>query len=117
MVTDQELPVAGGDGDGEPEGDKRAVLVLGNSPLAIELGVGVCPWGPLASGMLTGKYQRSGTQQPLGDGRLQVTKESGHPGVTKLFTERNWKIVDALISAAKELGRSPAQVALNWIAK
>lgn len=84
-------------------------------PAAIELGAGVCPWGPLASGMLTGKYQRSGTQ-PAGEGRLRVTKDSGHPAITKLFTERNWKIVDTLISVAKELGRSPAQVAINWVA-
>jgi aryl-alcohol dehydrogenase-like predicted oxidoreductase len=83
-------------------------------PAALELGAGVCPWSPLASGMLTGKYLRSGTQ-PEGDGRLRTTKDS--PIFRRLFTERNWTIVDALAGVAKELGRSPAQVAINWVAR
>jgi aryl-alcohol dehydrogenase-like predicted oxidoreductase len=81
-------------------------------PAAIELGMAVCPWSPLASGLLSGKYHRDGS----GDGRLQQTKGSGNP-VFEKFTERNWTIVDALIGVAKELGRSPAQVALNWITR
>jgi aryl-alcohol dehydrogenase-like predicted oxidoreductase len=84
-------------------------------PAARELGVGLTPWSPLASGLLTGKYQRRGLKTS-GGGRLEKTQDSGNPAFEKLFTERNWAIVDALVAAAKELGRSPAQVALQWVA-
>ncbi|WP_428265095.1 aldo/keto reductase [Haliangium sp.] len=84
-------------------------------PAALELGMGVCPWSPLASGLLTGKYTRS-DDGGTGDGRLEVTKNSGNPAMDK-FSERNWKIVDALVEVAKQLDRSPAQVALNWVTR
>ncbi len=83
-------------------------------PAALELGMGVCPWSPLASGMLTGKYKSRGDTLD-GQGRLAAIRGSGNPGFEKLFTERNWKIVDALVAVAKELGKSPTQTALNWI--
>lgn len=84
-------------------------------PAAQQLGMGICPWSPLASGLLSGKYQRTSTGGQ-GDGRLQVTQSSPNP-VFQKFNEKNWKVVDVLVGVAKELGRSPAQVALNWITK
>lgn len=86
-------------------------------PVALELGMGVMPWSPLGSGLLTGKYTREGAKDARGDGRLSVVKDSGNPGFLKLFTEKNWAIVDALIGVSRELGKSPAQVALSWITK
>src|SRR5206468_3543098 len=83
-------------------------------PAAQELGFGVCPWSPLASGFLTGKYKRQGNQGE-GAGRLQTMKDSGNPGFQK-FNEQNWKILDVLLDVARQLNRSPAQVALNWVA-
>jgi len=85
-------------------------------PAALELGMGVCPWSPLASGLLTGKYTRDGVRA-AGDGRLRVVGSSGNPSFEKLFTEKNWAIVDALVGVAKELGRSPAEVALAWVTR
>lgn len=32
------------------------------------------------------------------------------------FNERNWRVMDALAAASAELGKPPAQVALNWVA-
>ena len=84
-------------------------------PAALELGLGVVPWSPLASGMLTGKYKREGTAAK-GEGRLSAIQNSGNPGFEKLFTEKNWKIVDELVAVAKQLERPAAQVALNWVA-
>ncbi len=83
-------------------------------PAARELGMGICPWSPLASGFLAAKYTREGPASSKGS-RLEVLKESKNPVFNK-FTERNWKIIDALKEVAKELGRSPAEVALNWVA-
>ena len=83
-------------------------------PAAQELGLGICPWSPLASGFLSGKYTREGASSSKGS-RLDVLKESNNPVFDK-FTEQNWKVLDALQDVAKQLGRSAAQVALNWVA-
>ena len=85
-------------------------------PAAQELGLAVCPWSPLANGFLTGKYKRQGTDgKGSGDGRLEKLKDSANPSLKK-FTDQNWKILDVLLSVAKQIGRPPAQVALNWVA-
>jgi aryl-alcohol dehydrogenase-like predicted oxidoreductase len=80
-------------------------------PVAQELGIGVCPWSPLGGGLLTGKYVRHG-DSGKGEGRLEVQK-GRNPAFAK-FSERNFKIVDTLTAVAKEMGQSPAKVALNW---
>jgi aryl-alcohol dehydrogenase-like predicted oxidoreductase len=82
-------------------------------PAALALGSAVLAWSPLGSGLLTGKYARAGTDA-RGEGRLVPLRQSGNPAFTKLFTDRNWAIVEALVGAARELGRPPAQVALAW---
>ncbi|HEX7359147.1 MAG TPA: aldo/keto reductase [Bryobacteraceae bacterium] len=79
--------------------------------LARELGLGICPWSPLASGFLAGKYKRG----ERGGGRLDTMNASGNPGFEKL-TERNFQILDVLLEVAAQLGRPPAEVALNWVA-
>jgi len=84
-------------------------------PAALALGAAITPWSPLASGMLSGKYTRAGVDA-RGEGRLPIIQASGNPGFTKLFTERNWAIVDTVVAVAHELDRSPAQVALHWVA-
>jgi len=81
-------------------------------PAALELGLGLTAWSPLASGMLTGKYRRDA----LDAGRLGAVKDSGNPGFEKLFTERNWKLVEIVKDVARQVERTPAQVALNWVA-
>ena len=99
-------------------------------PLAADAGMGVLPWSPLAYGLLTGKYDRAtveaagpragglprdaavpGAERPEGDKRL----DGANPFGDTLFTERNWKIVDALRRIAGEAGHSPARVALAWV--
>jgi aryl-alcohol dehydrogenase-like predicted oxidoreductase len=75
-------------------------------PAALDLGLSVCPWSPLAEGLLTGKYTRNS-----GEGRLRKVR-----GQERL-TERNFRIVETLLAVAKEVGRSPAQVAINWITR
>jgi aryl-alcohol dehydrogenase-like predicted oxidoreductase len=83
-------------------------------PVAQELGIGICPWSPLASGLLSGKYKREG-RSGTGDGRLEKTKGQANP-VFQKFNDRNWRIVDRLVEVANQIGKPPAQVALNWVA-
>ena len=87
----------------------------GHVPAALELGMGICVWSPLAGGLLSGKYARAG-QGASGEGRLQATAGSPNPAFRK-FTDWNWRILDVLRDASNEIGRSPAQVAINWITK
>lgn len=78
-------------------------------PLCEKFGLGVLPWSPLASGLLTGKYRRG--QAPPEGSRLAQWKER-YKGFD---TERNWTIVEALVAAAEEVGKTPSQVALAWL--
>ncbi|NBB83359.1 MAG: aldo/keto reductase, partial [Alphaproteobacteria bacterium] len=80
-------------------------------PLGTEHGMGVMVWSPLASGLFSGKYRADAT----GEGRLVTVKDSGNPAFDK-FTGRNFRIVAELEAVAAEVGRSMAQVAINWIA-
>src|SRR5215468_1812662 len=83
-------------------------------PVAQELGLAVCPWSPIAGGFLAGKYRREG-DSGRGEGRLEQTKD--HPVLGKVLrSEQNWRIVNSVVEVAKKLGKTPAQVALNWVA-
>ena len=78
-------------------------------PAAQELGIGLCPWSPLSGGLLTGKYKRE-AGGGSGEGRLTMPNP-----IFNKFTDHNWRVHDVLIDVAKKIGKSPAQVALNWV--
>jgi aryl-alcohol dehydrogenase-like predicted oxidoreductase len=83
-------------------------------PAAQELGIALCPWSPLADGLLSGKHRRGAQPGPT-EGRLEIQKAAG----TTIFerdTDWNWKIVDVLLEVSKEIRRPPAELALNWVA-
>jgi len=80
-------------------------------PVSQELGLAICPWSPLAGGLLAGKYKREASGA-TGEGRL--TANTVIP--FNRFTERNWRVVDVLLDVAKKIGKPAAQVALNWVA-
>ena len=86
---------------------EREFITLGQN-----LGMGTMVWSPLASGLLSGKYKPS-EGGFSGSGRLDVTRDVDNPAFQKV-NDRNWKIVSELETVAKELGRSMAQVAVNW---
>ena len=79
-------------------------------PAARECGLGLAPWSPLAAGFLAGKYQRA-DNGATGEGRLSGPNPFGNT----LFTDRNWRILDALRPVATQLDRPLAQVALAWV--
>lgn len=73
------------------------------------------PWSPLASGFLTGKYRRV-DGKITGSGRVFDMKDSGNPTLEKFSKrERNWQVLDVLLAAAQELGKTPTEVALAWV--
>jgi aryl-alcohol dehydrogenase-like predicted oxidoreductase len=76
-------------------------------PMAAAMGLGVTAWSPLAGGVLTGKYaEKSGSRGRYSASEMQQFLASG---------QRAEAIVAAVLAVAKEVGRSPAQVALAWL--
>jgi aryl-alcohol dehydrogenase-like predicted oxidoreductase len=75
-------------------------------PMAQEMGLGVTPWSPLKSGALSGKYTRENA------GKHQADRGAW---VLSALNERTYTIVDKLIEIAKQLGSTPARVALAWV--
>lgn len=67
-------------------------------PAARTLGMSLLAWGLLSGGAFTGKYS-SGSQEPK---RYDGASEKEH------------KLAAALRELADELGRTPAQLAINW---
>jgi aryl-alcohol dehydrogenase-like predicted oxidoreductase len=80
---------------------------------AIELGVGLTAWSPLANGLLSGKYTINDQGEIEGDGR--VTKTWVTDASIDATSPQTKRVLDTLMSVAAELDRSPAQVALNWV--
>ena len=75
-------------------------------PMARELGLGVVPWSPLASGRLSGKYTRENAGKVTG-GRAAM--------VAGRVKEKDYEIVDALARVAEEIGTTVPRVALSWV--
>ena len=72
-----------------------------------EAGVTLVAYSPLAQGLLTGKYTGEGADKPAGARGL-------------IFTSSRIASLSALLALMREVGashggRTPAQVALNWI--
>jgi aryl-alcohol dehydrogenase-like predicted oxidoreductase len=78
-------------------------------PIAVDQGLGVLAWSPLAGGLLSGKYRR-GVEPPAGSRRLSGWDE---PPVRD--EDRLYAVVDALVSLAQDRDATPAQVALAWL--
>ena len=68
-------------------------------PAAQELGLGICPWSPLASGFLTGKYKRKETDSQ-GTAAWRKPKTPQIPPSLR-FNEKNWEILDVLLEISK----------------
>jgi aryl-alcohol dehydrogenase-like predicted oxidoreductase len=81
-------------------------------PVCRSEGIGVIPWSPLAGGWLTGKYRRG--QPPSPESRVgRADRWDDLPEQRE--SERTWGIIDALLEISQSLGKTPAQVALNWL--
>jgi aryl-alcohol dehydrogenase-like predicted oxidoreductase len=77
------------------------------APIALDEGLGILVWSPLAGGLLSGKHRRGvtpeGTRQLAGWTEPPIRDE-----------ERLWSIVDVLVDIAGARNVSAAQVALAW---
>ena len=78
-------------------------------------GLGLLAWSPLASGWLTGKYQR-GQPPPPGTRVAENADEGMRIWNQRGDAERTWRVVAAVREVAGARGISLAQVAIAWLA-
>jgi len=64
---------------------------------------------------LSGKYRRGMTAPPEGTRIETATKQGWSESWDTYDTEHTWTVLDALLSIAQESGKTPAQVALQWL--
>ena len=72
-------------------------------------GIGVIPWGPLASGFLTGKYRR-GQEIPSG-----MRLADPLPIYSDILTDANFDKLAKLEAFANERGHSIGELAIAWL--
>ena len=81
-------------------------------PMAQALGLTVTAWSPLAGGVLTGKHlNQSGQLKAPAGTRFEVPDM----GQFASYSDRSKTIVQEVLAIARQVGRSPAQVALAWL--
>jgi aryl-alcohol dehydrogenase-like predicted oxidoreductase len=71
-------------------------------PMARKLDIGVTPWGVLDGGILSGKYNKK-------------RDEGGRAQIYKSISDEKLKVAAEVIKIAEEIGKTPSQVALNWV--
>jgi aryl-alcohol dehydrogenase-like predicted oxidoreductase len=75
-------------------------------PLALEFGLGITPWSPLKSGVLSGKYTRKNAGQ--------IKPDRGFVAEAAL-SESTYAVVDELEKIAQAKDSTVARVALSWV--
>ena len=81
-------------------------------PMAQSYGIAIIPWSPLASGFLSGKYQRdepAPADSRFGRGAAVQRWRDRH------FTDLGFDVLDAVQEIAAEKGKSSSQIALAWV--
>jgi len=78
-------------------------------PAINEFGLGLLPYFPLASGILTGKYQRN-VAPPAGS-RLANSPNIG----ARYLNSKSWKVLDDLHQFAKQRHRSLLELSYAWL--
>jgi aryl-alcohol dehydrogenase-like predicted oxidoreductase len=79
-------------------------------PIAVDQGVAVQVWSPIAGGLLSGKFRRNAPPPQLS----RHLNEWGEPPIRD--EDRLYRIIDALVAVGDAHGVSAAQVALAWLA-
>ena len=78
-------------------------------PAAIAAGMGMLPFFPLASGLLTGKYRRNASI-PVGS-RFANTRHLAD----RYLTDRNWAIAEKLGDFVEARGKTMLELAFSWL--
>lgn len=78
--------------------------------LANSHNMAVTAWSPLASGLLTGKFDRDADPKKQAGTRLKAVSWGA-----RMLQEQNLEVAEGLSRMAADIGITPAQLALAWI--
>ena len=78
-------------------------------PACKKFGVGILPFFPLASGLLTGKYRR-------GEAAPEGTRLAAGPFGARMLTDQNFDRVEKLTDFAQQHGHTILDLAMSWLA-
>jgi aryl-alcohol dehydrogenase-like predicted oxidoreductase len=67
--------------------------------------MGIVPWSPLKSGLLSGRYTRD---EPAPADTKRAAAFGRRP------SEADFDVIDVVVAIAEELGATPGAVALSW---
>jgi aryl-alcohol dehydrogenase-like predicted oxidoreductase len=84
-------------------------------PVCANEGLGVIPWSPLRGGWLSGKYRRGMAGPPEGTRIDSAEKHGWGESWSNYNVEPTWRVIDELLAVAGDAGKTPAQVAINWL--
>jgi aryl-alcohol dehydrogenase-like predicted oxidoreductase len=79
-------------------------------PIAVDQGVGIQVWSPIAGGLLSGKFRRDAAQPEIS------RHVSGWTEPPIRDQDRLYTIIEALVAVGQARGVSAAQIALAWTA-
>ncbi|MFW6195433.1 MAG: aldo/keto reductase, partial [Chloroflexota bacterium] len=82
-------------------------------PMCREEGVAVTAYSPMASGLLTGKHDRSGPSSETKFGARDA--ERGNPLMKRYWHDHTFDTLDALRHVADESGQPLMRLALQWV--
>lgn len=77
-------------------------------PLAVDQGIGIIPWSPLARGFLAGNRSKADYGQTL----RAKTDEFAH---NLYYQDSDFQVVDRVVELAAKRGVKPTQIALAWL--
>lgn len=77
-------------------------------PMANALDIAVTAWGAIGGGVLSGKYSGK-------PGKVKATDSRRKDSNLWRISEKNLAIAREVETVAREIGRTPSQVALNWV--
>ena len=80
-------------------------------PMANFSNMSITSWSPLASGLLSGKYNNKKDIESGKNKRLNKY----NPYTKLLLNKRNYSIVNLVKEIAKEIDVTPSEIALNWV--
>jgi aryl-alcohol dehydrogenase-like predicted oxidoreductase len=80
-------------------------------PVSIDQGLGILVWSPIAGGLLSGKYRRSGAEGA--EGSRHLSADWNEPPIND--RDRLYDTIEALIEIGSARGVSAAQIALAYL--
>lgn len=80
-------------------------------PMMRAYGLGLLPYYPLASGLLTGKYRRNAPMPP----GSRLAAHAGRYG-NRFINDTNWPVVERLEDFATQRGHTLLELAFSWLA-